>query len=218
MDDSVRAQSPEPAAAPWPEVCFGENCLGARFIQSWKFESEMQGNAVVTSAAVEAVPPSDFRWDYHAPTSVKGPQGLQHSGFCASSSQDGATITFRFKDVFQGLSAATIRNLEFFGMTDKKLIYWFTTLATEGRIVEVEGLTIDTTPRPFLYAIPLRGLSLEDGPSTNRYGRLRSWFRRRRHRLPIHPRGIAARQGSTRLGRRCPKGLGHRRRPRPIGG
>lgn len=80
--------------------------------------------------------------------------------------QDGATITFRFKDVFQGLSAATIRNLEFFGMTDKKLIYWFTTLATEGRIVEVEGLTIDTTPRPFLYAIPLRGLSLEDGPST----------------------------------------------------
>ena len=162
MDEAASATS-EPSAAPSVTLCFGESCLGGDSISSWEFASELQDNAVVNSATVKVTLPADFRWDYHAPTTLKGPQGLQHSGFCATSMEDGETVTFEFKDIFQVLSQTTISNLGFFGMTPEESVYWLATLATEGRPVEVEGLTLDRTLRPYLYAVPLRGLSLEEG-------------------------------------------------------
>ena len=165
MDESANADAPEPGDVSSVRVCFGENCLDGDSIESWAFEGELQGNAVVNSATVKVVPPSDFRWDYHAPTTLEGPQGLQHSGFCASATRDSGVVTLHFEDLFQDLSATTIRNLEFFGMTPEESIYWLATLATEGGPVEVEGLRLDRTQRPFLYAVPLQGLSLEGGSS-----------------------------------------------------
>ena len=161
MDDLTPSLPTKPDELPQVAMCFGTDCLHGPSIRSLSFESEMQGNVVVSSAGATVAPPADFRWDYHAPTTLNGPESLQHSGFCAAANSIEGTVKFDFRDIFDDLYSTSVLSIEFFGMSPKEHIFWLATLATEGRPAEVEGLALDRDQRPFLYAVPLRGLSLE---------------------------------------------------------
>ena len=52
-----------------------------------------------------------------------------------------------------------INSLETFGMLNLENLHWLTKLTDPDIETSISGLEINTTARPFMYAIPLRGLS-----------------------------------------------------------
>ena len=60
--------------------------------------------------------------------------------------------------VDSGLERAKVQSLETFGMSNRENMYWLMKLSN-AQVAPFPDLVLDTELRPFLYAIPLKGLS-----------------------------------------------------------
>ncbi len=59
---------------------------------------------------------------------------------------------------FWTLERTRLGSFETFGMSRTEYLYWMLKLSSPERDPVFQGLELDTSPRPFLYAIPIRGL------------------------------------------------------------
>ena len=141
---------------------FGKEHFQGDAIQSWSISEQLEENQIVKKASAIVHPPGDSRWDYHAETELNGPQGLIHRGICVKAEfhADGG-IEFSFSGLSWEFEHASVRGISIFGMSDLETAYWFPLLTGLVSGVEIPDLTLNSELRPFLYAVPLRGLSAE---------------------------------------------------------
>ena len=142
------------------ELCFGTDCFSGGSVKELSFEERLEGNRIVKSSSAAVVPSAEVRWDYHTEAVLRGPEGLSQRGVCVRAAwREGGTMEFSIAGAIWELERASVKNIEIFGMSNAEIAYWFPQLTGLVRGVEVPGLTVDTEPRPFLYAVPLRGLT-----------------------------------------------------------
>ena len=124
------------------------------------FNERIEGNHIVNSSSATVNVPAEARWDYHSEAVLQGPNDLFHKGMCvkATSQLDGSK-EFSFEGTLWELEQATVKNIEIFGMSHLEIAYWFPQLTGLVRGVKVDGLTLNAELRPFLYAVPLSGLT-----------------------------------------------------------
>ena len=139
---------------------FGEEQFRGDTVQSWSISEQLEENQVVTKASAIVHPPKDSRWDYHAETELNGPQGLIHRGICVKAEfhPDGG-IEFSFSGLSWEFEHVDVRKISIFGMSDLETAYWIPLLTGLVSGVEIPGLILNKELRPFLYAVPLKGLS-----------------------------------------------------------
>ena len=115
---------------------------------------------VVKSSSATVTLPEEPRWDYHAETELQAPKDLSHKGICVKAvwEEDGS-LSFSFEGTLWEFERSSVRNIEIFGMSNLEIAYWFPQLTGLVRGVEIPGLTLDEKLRPFLYAVPLKGLT-----------------------------------------------------------
>ena len=160
IDESASAQSPCRSKLIGSSLCFGNDCFSGEAIQSLKFDERLEGNHIVKSSSATVVLPEEVRWNYHAETDLKGPQDLNHRGICVRAEwQKDGSMSFSFEGALWEFERSSVKNIEIFGMSNLEVAYWFPQLTGLVRGVEVPGLSLDEEFRPFLYAVPLQGLS-----------------------------------------------------------
>ena len=139
---------------------FGEENFQGDTIQSWSISEHFEENQVVKQVSAIVHPPEESRWDYHAEAELNGPEGLVHRGVCVKAEfhTDGG-IEFSFSGLSWEFDHVGVRKINIFGMSDLERAYWLPLLTGLVSGVEIPGLTLNTDLRPFLYAVPLKGLS-----------------------------------------------------------
>ena len=142
------------------KLSFGDDLLCGTAIRSWRFHERLEESQVVKSASAVVYPHEHSRWDYHAQTVLEGPQGLRHDGFCirAERQPDGG-----FKISLEGtpkrFERASVKSFETFGMSNLEVAYWFPLLTGMASKVVISDFSPNSELRPFLYAVPLGGLT-----------------------------------------------------------
>ena len=151
------------------ELWFGSDYFPTEAVKEFQFEKHMEGNQIVASASAVVFPPSETKWDYHSRTVLTGPEGLAHSGICvkAEGKEDGS-IEFSFQSNTWEFERSSIKGINVFGMPHLEIAYWLPLLTGFFSGVEMPGLVLDNSLRPFLYSVPLKGLTAK--------GKVRSFF------------------------------------------
>ena len=139
---------------------------GETFLEEWVRSAQLHLHEDQFSefryASVTLNPPFDGRWDYHAETRLYEDGNLIITGICsgASHGSEGRLHLTIWGPVWY-LERTTLRNLGTFGMSNKENFYWaakLTSPVTGAVGPVVEGLELDTTLRPFMFAVPLQNL------------------------------------------------------------
>ena len=159
-DKTPEAESTSEGAVDLSELCFGADCFSGEAIQEQTFSERLEGNHIVKSSSAVVVPPAEIRWDYHSEAKLQGPKGLNQRGVCVRAAwRDDGSMEFSIEGAIWELDRASVKNIEIFGMSNAEIAYWFPQLTGLVRGVKVPGLTVDSELRPFLYAVPLEGLT-----------------------------------------------------------
>ena len=159
-DKTPEAESTSGGAVVLSELCFGADCFSGEAIQEQTFSERLEGNHIVKSSSAVVVPPAEIRWDYHSEAELQGPKGLNQRGVCVRAAwRDDGSMEVSIEGAIWALDRASVKNIEIFGMSNAEIAYWFPQLTGLVRGVEVPGLTVDSELRPFLYAVPLEGLT-----------------------------------------------------------
>ena len=166
MDSTDNAGSAEiTRQANATQLYFGDTLISEQSIKEVTFNNRREGNLGVRSASVNVVPQEELRWNYRAETKLYGKGSLWLTGVCAKASQDNDDdITLELRGPFWFLERATIQSLETFGMSNRENMYWLVRLC-DAEVATTPKMDLDTELRPFLYAIPLKGLSSSNGRS-----------------------------------------------------
>ena len=158
-DNTPKAEPSASGIVAQSGLCFGSDCFPSEAIQKWQFEERLEGNQIVKTSSAVVVPPEDARWDYHAETLLRGPKELVHGGICVNAKwHHTGYVEFSFEGFAWEFDRSIIRAIETFGMSDLENAYWLPMLTGLVRGVEMPGLALDEELRPFLYAVPLKGL------------------------------------------------------------
>ena len=161
-DKTPESESTSEGAAKLSKLCFGSDCISGEAIQEQTVTERLEGNHIVKSSSAVVVPPSEVRWDYHTEAKLRGPKGLSQRGACVSAAwRDDGSMEFSIEGAIWELGRASVKNIEIFGMSNEEIAYWFPQLTGLVRGVEAPGLTLDTELRPFMYAVPLEGLTAQ---------------------------------------------------------
>ncbi len=141
-------------------LCFANDSIPSDSIREISFNERLEDGRIVKSAAATVSVSGEARWDYHSEAVLKGPHDLFHRGLCVRATRtDDGSIELSFEDAIWELERASVKNIEFFGMPTMEIAYWFPQLTGLVRGVKVDGLTLNQEHRPFLYAVPLSGLT-----------------------------------------------------------
>ena len=119
----------------------------------------LDGNMVITRATITMTPPEGASWDYRkkAQVDIYGVRKL--TGICTKATvDDDESITLELAGIDWMMDHSLITSFGTFGMSDLENLYWFQRIITPEIDVEVEGLTPDPSLRPFMYAVPVKGL------------------------------------------------------------
>ncbi len=111
------------------------------------------------SATIAVSPPPPLRWDYHDEAKLYEDSELIFTGTC-SAAQDGenGTLQLALSGALSRLEKTKLASIETFGMEPKEIIHWVVRLNAPALGPHIPGLQLNTTLRPFMYAIPLKGL------------------------------------------------------------
>ena len=161
MTTKVPANVTHPAVDPaQSKLCFGEDCFRGLTIRKWEFREKQEKSQIVKSAAALFYPSENARWDYHAETVLEGPQGLRHTGVCVNAKrQSDGGVKVSLEGTPWSFERAIIKNFETFGMSHVEIAYWLPLLTGLAKKVVFPGFSPDNETRPFLYAVPLAGLT-----------------------------------------------------------
>ena len=138
---------------------FGDVHFSEQSIEEVRFSNRRVRNLGIRDASVDVVPSEKLRWDYRAETKLYGRGSLLLTGVCVKAThttRDGMNLKLR--GPFWLLERADVQSFETFGMSNRENMYWLVKLSNT-RVAPFPGMDLDTELRPFLYAIPLKGLS-----------------------------------------------------------
>ena len=161
MTTNTPPNATQPAVDPAQlKFCFGDDCFRGLTIRKWEFREALEKSQIVKSASALFYPSESARWDYHAETVLEGPQGLRHSGVCikAKRQSDGG-VKVSLEGTPWSFERAIIKNFETFGMSHMEIAYWLPLLTGLAKKVVFPGFAPNNEMRPFLYAVPLMGLT-----------------------------------------------------------
>lgn len=140
----------------------GEDVFKGKQIHKFEMSEHLDGNRVVKTSSIVLDPPRESTWDYNSETELKGPQNLEHKGICVKATLNSShEIEMSFEGLMWEFDHATIRDARMFGMSPLEIAYWLTTLTGIATSVEFPDLELDQELRPFLYAVPLKGLIIK---------------------------------------------------------
>ena len=104
--------------------------------------------------------PAKARWDYHSEVRLYEESGVILTGICTEAKQDEeGNLHLMLAGPFWKLERTRIGSFETFGMEEIESLYWLVRLSSPDRPPVFPVLELDTDKRPFMYTIPLRGLS-----------------------------------------------------------
>ena len=143
-------------------VCFGKDCFPGEAIQSVEATEWMESRHIAKSLTAVVAPPDGFRWDYHAETLCSKGEEIVHKGFCVRSDAEmDGSAEFSLRGYEWELDQVTITGFDSFGMSSEELLNWLPQIEGMLKGAIVPNLILNTELRPFVYAVPLRGLSVE---------------------------------------------------------
>jgi len=160
---------------PWPgpierpvisgEVHFGKNRLPKLAGLQIKKHRRRSHWYRTSSATVGPTAIEEGRWDYQGEVAIKERgQGLLRGRCLQGKRLSDGSLELKFHDISQELEHVYL-NLAFFGMANKEMMFWIPQFVGWPE-PHVPGLTTDTQLRPFIYAVPIEGLSLKGDKQT----------------------------------------------------
>jgi hypothetical protein len=160
---------------PWPgpverlvvsgDVHFGKHCLPNLATLQIKKHRRRSHWYRTSSATLVPVEIQERRWNYEDEVMIKEHgEGLLRGRCLQGKRMPDGSLELKFHDSSQELEHAVL-NLVFFGMTNKEMMFWIPQFVGLPE-PHVPGLTINTQLRPFIYAVPVEGLSLKGEKKT----------------------------------------------------
>lgn len=144
------------------ELHFADDVLANDEILDLTMSHTIKGNLASLTSVVTVSPNSSSQWDYHAKAVLHGPEGVMQTGLCTSSTiEQNGTVRLIIEGINWELDRAWIKGIETFGMSAQEYLYWSTLLTGLVAGVEIPDLELNEDLRPFLYAVPLKGLTAE---------------------------------------------------------
>ena len=111
------------------------------------------------SATVILDPSMDARWNYHSEVKLYECGEVILTGTCTEAKPDDqGNMQVTLHGPFWMLERTRTGSFETFGMSRTESLYWMLKLSSPDRDPVFHGLELHASPRPFLYAIPIRGL------------------------------------------------------------
>ena len=146
-----------------PKLCFDDDCIEGDALTDASVTFYREGNFLLSSASVRGVPPENSRWDYNAKTTLFDDQELIRTGLCVKSEfESDGSMQFELRSAFWELEQTNTGTIGFVGMEPNEIRYWLLLLC--GQEIGDLNYVPDNTPRPFMYAVPLRGLRATNKP------------------------------------------------------
>ena len=159
--DAISANNTEIDPFDCVRLRLGEDIFKGKQIHKFEISERLDGNRVVKTSSIVLNPPRDATWDYNSETELEGPQNLGHKGICVKATLNASDeIEMSFEGLMWELDHAIIRDARMFGMSQLEIAYWLTSLTGIVKGVEFPGLQLDEELRPFCYAVPLQGLTV----------------------------------------------------------
>ena len=142
-----------------PRIAIGNESFSEDRIASAYIHVHEDEHSQDRSASVVLNPPFDGRWDYRAEVRIYSRDDLIFTGMCSEArlGQDGK-LHIECRGAFWYFARIRMRGFGTFGMTNLENLYWVAKLVRPTMEPDIGGLTLDTTPRPFTFAIPLHNL------------------------------------------------------------
>jgi hypothetical protein len=141
-----------------PKICIGTYCFPEETIINATISAHNEERYSFNTADVQISPGPDSRWDYRAEATLDEDGERLMTGICTNAIvTDGGDLSVSLSGPFWKLQHSHSGELEFFGMPPKEIMYWLMTLLKDR--IEIEGLKLDNEPRPFMYAVPLNGIT-----------------------------------------------------------
>lgn len=153
------------------QVCFGSDCFPSGTLSSVHLTQSIRDKQIVHISSARVVPPSGFTWDYHADMVINKHASTLHRGICLKSEiKPEGSILFDSQDFGWEYEQLIVNKINFFNMSEKEVAYWLNMLVGVVKGVEIPGLKLVRKLRPFVYTVPLRGLTL-NGQSVSFFNR-----------------------------------------------
>ena len=143
-----------------PSLEFGSEVFRTDQIKSARISFQMDEFEESRSASVVLAPSPEARWDYHTEAKLYEGAEVILTGICVGAEPDEAgNLRLTLAGPFWKLERTYLESFETFGMSKRESLYWMIKLTSPDRTPVFHGLELDTAARPFLYTIPLQGLS-----------------------------------------------------------
>ena len=141
------------------DVSFPAECtVEASSSQYW------EDSVAVRSGEITLRPPNGLLWDYDTEGRMLFGHERRMTGTCSEArlNSDG-TISISLRGPTERMKHSIMTSLEFFGMSNLEMMHWFGRVCKPEVIVQIDQLNLDDSRRPFLYAVPIQGLSASEG-------------------------------------------------------
>ena len=136
----------------------GESFVGNQ-IRSAQIHTHEDEHSEFRSASVILNPPFEGRWDYHAGVRIYENDDLILTGMCSEAKLgNGGRLHLKLCGHLWHLERTVMRSFVTFGMSNRERFYWLAKLTNPIMGPVVKGLELDTTLRPFMFAVPLKNL------------------------------------------------------------
>ena len=143
-----------------PSLELGSEIFALDQIKEARISFRIEEFSESRSASVLLTVPCKSRWDYHAEAKLFEEKGVILTGICTEAKRDEeGNLRLTLTGPFWKLNRTYLESFETFGFSNKEDLYWLTRLASPTQNPTIEGLELNTSARPFLYAIPLQGLT-----------------------------------------------------------
>ena len=142
-----------------PTLEIGNRAVPLDQLRSAKISFQISQYEESRSATVILDASKDVRWNYHDEAKLYECGELILTGTCTEAKlDDQGNMQITLHGPFWRLERTRMGSFETFGMSRTESVYWMLRLSSQDRDPVFRGLELDTTTRPFLFAIPIKGL------------------------------------------------------------
>lgn len=142
-----------------PRLEIGRESFAGNQIGSAQIHLHQDSHSEFRSASVTLSTPFQGRWDYHSEVRIYEDDDLILTGICSEAKPSkGGRFHLKLWGPSWQLERTALRDFGTFGMSNKENFYWIAKMPNPTKDPVVEGLELDDTLRPFMFAIPLKNL------------------------------------------------------------